>query len=157
MSPAELAALLARLSPDLRALTEPWTIFGGAALAMQGAPANDIPDLDILTSIDGAGWLEVAWQGWRETAYAPNPEEPLRSRFSRYAMPEGAVEVMGDLEIREAGLWRPVTVDEVLQAPFAGAAWPVASLSAQKRILARFGRPKDLAKLERLAAWEAGR
>ncbi len=153
MSPADLAALLARLAPDLEALGESWTIFGGAGLIMQGAPFESAPDLDILTTSAGAAQLEAAWAAWRARDYAPNPQEPLRSRFSRYAMPEGPVEVMGDLQLREAGVWSPVVVDEVVRCAFGGGAWRVASVAAQARILRRFGRPKDLDKLARLAAW----
>jgi hypothetical protein len=140
MSPTDLAALLERLAPDLEALAGPWAIFGSAALLMQGAPIGEVPDLDVLTGGADAARLEAAWSAWRACDYTPDPAAPFRSRFSRYALPEGAVEVMGHLEIRDAGGW-------------SGRAWPVASVAAQVRILRRFGRPKDLEKLARLASW----
>jgi hypothetical protein len=153
MSPTDLAALLERLAPDLEALAGPWAIFGSAALLMQGAPIGEVPDLDVLTGGADAARLEAAWSAWRACDYTPDPAAPFRSRFSRYALPEGAVEVMGHLEIRDAGGWSAVVVDEVVEVPFAGRAWPVASVAAQVRILRRFGRPKDLEKLARLASW----
>lgn len=157
MTPAEVEALLGRLGPDLDALEAPWAIAGSGALLILGLPVDDCPDLDILTTVEGAARLETAWAGWREAGYAPDPAAPFRSRFSRYRTPEGAAEVMGDLKRPTPDGWRRVEAGRVERTPFGGRRWPVPSGPDQLRILREFGRPKDLAKAERLEAWLAGR
>ena len=61
------------------------------------------------------------------------------------------VEVMGDLEVRVAGDWQPVRVASEVQVEVNGQAIPVPALFEQRRILALFGREKDLAKAARIA------
>lgn len=156
MSPAELEALVRRLAPDLARLSEPWAVIGSGALMMVGLPVEDCPDLDILTTGAGAAALEAAWRRWRDGDYAPDPDAGFRSRFSRYLAPEGAFEVMGDLELRTAAGWTPVTVRAVERRRFGGLDMPLPTPAEQLRILREFGRPKDLAKARRLEAWLAG-
>jgi hypothetical protein len=155
MSPMELETLVRRLAPDLAGLTAPWTIIGSGALVMLGLSLDDCPDLDVLTTAAGAERLEAAWDAWREPAYAPDPAAGFRSRFSRYRAPEGAIEVMGDLELRTASGWRPVEVRATETRRFAGVDLPLPTTAEQLRILREFGRPKDLVKAARLEAWLA--
>lgn len=155
MNAAELEALVRRLAPDLTTIDEPWTIIGSGALMMVGLPVADCPDLDIVTTADGAARLEAAWGRWRQADYAPDPAAGFRSRFSRYLAPEGAVELMGDLELRTAEGWRPVVVGATERRRFGGVELPLPTPAEQLRILREFGRPKDLAKAARLEAWLA--
>lgn len=155
MSPADIEALVRRLAPDLARLDEPWTIIGSGALMIVGLPVGDCPDLDIVTTAAGAERLERAWAAWRQADYAPDPAAAFRSRFSRYLAPEGAIEVMGDLKLRTAQGWRPVTVRAMETRRFAGLDLPLPTPAEQLRILHEFGRPKDLAKARRLEAWMA--
>jgi hypothetical protein len=153
MSPDDLQRLVQRLAPDLAGLPEPWTIIGSAALAIVGLPVADCPDLDILTTGAGAAGLEGRWAPRREADYAPDPTAAFRSRFSRYRMPEGAVEVMGDLRLRTAAGWTPVEAREVESRTFGGVQVRVPTPAEQLRVLRAFGRPKDLAKAARLEAF----
>jgi hypothetical protein len=146
MTRAELDALLARLGPDLTRLDAPWAIIGSAGLMLAGVDWPDCADLDILTTTAGAAWLEAAWSHRRDGVYAPDPQAPFRSRFSRYDMAPGAVEVMGDLEVRGAAGWRRLDVAELALMP--GGPWPVPTREEQGRIFRLFGRPKDLAKAQ---------
>lgn len=155
MNLAELEALVRRLAPDLAQLTEPWTIIGSGALMIVGLPVDDCPDLDIVTTAAGAAVLEVAWAQWRQADYAPDPAAAFRSRFSRYLAPEGAIEVMGELQLRTDAGWRPVVLGAIERRRFGGQELPLPTPSEQLRILREFGRPKDLAKAERLEAWMA--
>lgn len=148
MTAADLAVLLGRLRPDLDAMGAPWCVIGGAALMIARAPLDEISDLDILTTAAGALVLEAAWTTRREASYAPDTASPFRSRFSRFAYPEGAVEVMGDLTLNGA----PVTVQEIAAAPFGGATVPIPTLAEQARLLRLFGRPKDKEKLRLLGS-----
>lgn len=155
MSPAELEALVRRLAPELAQLAEPWAVIGSGALMIVGLPVTDCPDLDIVTTAAGAAALEAAWRDWRQGDYAPDPAAGFRSRFSRYLAPEGAIEVMGDLQLRTAKGWRPVVVGATERRRFGGLDVPLPTPAEQLRILREFGRPKDLAKAERLEAWLA--
>jgi len=144
-----------RLAPDLAQLEEPWTIIGSGALMIVGVAVDDCPDLDIVTTAAGAAVLEAAWSASRQADYAPDPAAAFRSRFSRYLAPEGAIEVMGDLQLRTDAGWRPVVVGATERRRFGGLDLAVPTPAEQLRILREFGRPKDLAKAERLEAWLA--
>jgi len=143
----DLARLLDRLARDLDLLAEPWMVIGSAAMILAGLDWPDCADLDILTTRQGAAALEAAWAAWRQADYAPDPDAPFRSRFSRYDFGLRAVEVMGDLEVRTAAGWTPVEVGSPARLPFDGRDWPAPDLARQVAILRLFGRPKDLAKL----------
>ena len=141
MSPAEIDALLARLTPDLDRLAAPWAVIGSGALILLGAPLDEAADLDIVTNPDGAGRLRAAWADWLAPGEAKSPDGPFRSDdFARYETPLGPVEVMGGLRVRGRLL---------------DLAGPIPSAAEQLRILRLFGRPKDLAKAARLEAWLA--
>lgn len=146
MTPAEIDTLLDRLAPDLDALASPWVLIGSAALVLLGAPMGEAADLDIVTSVEGAGRLRAAWAGWLRPDGAKAPDGPFRSDdFARYDTPWGAAEVMGGLRVRN----EPLVIGEL--AP----GLPIPSAAEQLRILRLFGRPKDLAKAARLEAWLA--
>lgn len=144
MSPTQIQALLAQLTPDLDAHAAPWTIIGSGALILLGAPLDAAADLDIVTDAAGAGRLRVAWARWLKAGEAKAPDGPFRSQdFARYETPWGPVEVMGGLQVGG----RPLTIGAT-----AGA---IPSAREQLRILRLFGRPKDLAKAALLEAWMA--
>jgi hypothetical protein len=144
----DLQQLLALTRPALDAMAQPWCVIGSAALMIAKAPIEDCPDLDILTSEAGAAALESAWAEHRELAHAPSAGSPFRSRFSRYAFPPGAVEVMGAMTHYGAA----VAVQEIAVAPFGGLQVPIPTLAEQARLLRLFGRPKDRARLKLLGA-----
>ena len=153
MGPAELGGLLRRLAPALDALDAPWAVIGSGAQMILGLPIAECPDLDILTSEAAAERLETLWAPHR-IPYTPKPG-PFRSRFSRYGFPEGAAEVLGGLELATGEGWRRVEPGLVERRPFGGGSWPVPSPADQLRILAEFGRPKDLERAVRLEAFLA--
>jgi len=144
VSPHDLTLLLARLSPDLEAIDEPWTVIGSAALILLGLPLEDANDLDIVTSVEGAGRLRTLWSNWHCPDEAKVPDGPFRSDdFARYDTPWGPVEVMGGLMIQ----------GEPLVVGARHADLPIPSATEQLRILRLFGRLKDLAKAAQLDAW----
>lgn len=141
MTPAELRNLFTNVEPDLSAFAATWSLIGSGALILLGAPVDEAADLDVVTSVDGAGRLRAAWTGWLEDISPKAPDGPFRSEdFARYATPWGPVEVMGGLRIRGQ--------------PFAPRE-PLPSIDEQLRILRLFGRPKDLAKAAVVEAWRA--
>lgn len=141
MTPDDLRMLFDHVAPDLDAFAAPWSLIGSGALILLGAPIDAAADLDVVTSVAGAGRLEAAWAGWRAPGQAKAPDGPFRSEhFARYATPWGPVEVMGGLRVRG----RPLEVSG-----------PIPGGTEQLRILRLFGRPKDLAKAAVLEAWLA--
>jgi hypothetical protein len=152
VTPLQVIAVLARLRPALDATAQPWCLIGSAALMIAKVPIDRCPDIDVLTTGQGAAFLENAWAEQRQETFAPDPASPFRSRFSRYAFREGAVEVMGDLTFQDA----PVSVQEIAAAPFGGMRVPIPTLAEQARLLRLFGRPKDKARLALLGQMTSG-
>ena len=144
MSPDALAVLLDRLTPDLESIGEPWTVIGSGALILLGLPVESANDLDIVTSVVGAGRLRTVWAEWLSPADGKLPEGSFRSDdFARYETPWGPIEVMGGLRV-----WGEPLVISARRADL-----PIPSAAEQLRILRLFGRPKDLAKAAQLEAW----
>src|SRR4051812_14054279 len=101
MTPFEVETLFNRLAPDLDAFAAPWSLIGSGALILLGAPVDEAADLDVVTSITGAGRLREAWAAWLKAGPAKEPDGPFRSEdFARYETPWGPVEVMGGLRVR---------------------------------------------------------
>lgn len=152
MNLAALQALYERLAPALAGLSQPWCVIGSAAMMVAGAPVADCPDLDIMTTGEGAEALEAAWAGYRDAAYAPDRESLFRSRFSAYDFPEGRVEVMGDLLLKRDGVWTPAPIPAAVEGRLGGLPVRIPTLGGQIALLELFGRPKDLAKAAVLRA-----
>lgn len=141
MTSAELRTLFESVASDLDAFATPWSLIGSGALILLGVPLDEAADLDVVTSVDGAGRLRSAWGGWLDHAEPKAPDGPFQSQdFTRYLTPWGPVEVMGGLKVR--GRLLDVSA-------------PIPSATEQLRILKLFGRPKDLAKAAELEAWMA--
>lgn len=141
MTSDELRHLFDRVVADLDALAAPWMVIGSGALILLGAPQEEAGDLDVVTSVDGARRLRTAWDSWLQAGEAKMPDGPfLSDDFARYVTPWGQVEVMGGLRVR--GHLVEIT-------------GPIPAAAEQLRILRLFGRPKDLAKADRLDAWAA--
>jgi hypothetical protein len=142
MTLTEIETLLLRLTPDLDRHAAPWVLIGSGALMLLGAPFQGAADLDVVTSVDGAGRLRVAWGDWLAPGEPKRPDGPFRSQdFARYETPWGPVEVMGGLCVQG----EPLVVGERVG--------PIPSAAEQLRILRLFGRPKDLDKADRLEVW----
>ncbi|TCV97052.1 hypothetical protein EC912_10146 [Luteibacter rhizovicinus] len=130
-------------------------VIGSAAACVAGADV-DVADIDLLTSSDVAGELEHRWTDRRVASYAPADGHLFRSRFARYAFSDMPVEVMGGLEVAIDGQWRAVDVRDTL--PVSGLRRVrVASVDDQQRLLALFGRPKDVLRAQALRMTGAGR
>ncbi|MGX5731910.1 hypothetical protein ACWKWK_15425 [Pseudoxanthomonas beigongshangi] len=149
---ARLMATLAGLMPIARAcFRDPWWIIGSAGMRLAGVGGTEPNDVDLLCSGRDADALAEAWAAHRDADYRPADDGRFRSRFARFAHLPMPVEVMGDLEVRVAGDWQPVRVASEVQVEVNGQAIPVPALFEQRRILALFGREKDLAKAARIA------
>lgn len=160
-----LTTTLAALADALRSARDPWWIIGSAAVALHGADAGVVGDVDVLTSHRDAAML-CATQNLQIASTTPVPPTPVppspgpptpgerfRSRlFARWTAPPLAVEVMADLAVSTQTGWhrvRPTT-----RVPLETDGGPIFIPSADEMIaiLHLFGRDKDLGRAVALIA-----
>ncbi len=158
---ADAAALHATLSAALPVLQthcrDPWWLIGSAALHVSGVPDIAVHDIDVLVTDADAVRLLAHWRERIDETFQPERTDLFRSRFGRiggFALP---LEVMGNLELRRAGEWRPVWPADRVTITWCGLTMHVPSLQAQSAILESFGRPKDVAKAEAVRRYLRGR
>lgn len=153
LSPA-LYATLAEIVPDLHVqCAEPWCLIGSTAALLLGASVSPA-DVDVLTSRADAETLMRLWASRREPV-AEDADMHFRSHFARFRFPGVPVEVMGDLAVNTPDGWQAIQAGRLVLVGVNGLAVPVPAIDEQLRILASFGRDKDLrhaAALRALAA-----
>jgi hypothetical protein len=133
---------------------DPWVVIGSAACALAGGNV-EVADLDLLTSTADAQRLIDLWSAQLDASYIPAGADHFRSRFARFQFPGMPLEVMGDLQWRDADGWHAVRVNHIVHVSIEDIAVPIPSRTEQIRILESFGRPKDLARAELLRALSA--
>jgi hypothetical protein len=149
-----LHAGLRHALPELaRTFRDPWWIIGSAAMALAGVPGTAPQDIDVLCSRDDALRLQAAWVPHADAAYRPQDEARFRSEFARFTHLPMPLEVMGGLEVMTPEGWRPLQMLDHATLEVEGHAIRVPTLAEQQRIFTLFGRPKDLAKAARIAAF----
>ena len=147
---ADLAGTLDVIAAGCAALQDDWWVFGGAAMALAGVPDLSPPDVDLIVSERDAQSLIAAWDAQIQTG-APSPL--FRSRiFARATTTPLPIEVMAGFEVCEAGQWSPVLPTTRQPVAFGAGAIVIPSAAEQAQICRRFGRPKDLARLDALQA-----
>ena len=128
----------------------PWWIITGAAVALHGIDAGPVGDVDVLLDLVDARRI-LAAIGIAPEAKPPHPA--FRSTlFATWRSPPLPVEFMAGFQHREASQWvavRPTTRERIAVA---GGAVFVPDRAELERMLRRFGRPKDIARADRLAA-----
>ncbi len=145
--PAALEASLREVLPVLaRETCSPWWLIGSAALVAWGVPGIDCHDVDLLLSPGDAARVEARWSDRRDPAFVPGNDALFRSHFVRYRGFDLPVEVMGGLDLRVEGGWRPVRPSDRRRLALPCGELLLPSLPAMIEILDAFGRPKDLRK-----------
>lgn len=118
---------------------DPWWIIGSAAVALHGADAGSIDDIDIvLTAADAERVLPPLGV---ELAAGSSDGQFRSAIYNRWTKPQHPAEFMAGFELCEDGNWSPVTFAtrvEVRVDIF------VPSRDELHSLLLRFGRPKDL-------------
>lgn len=141
---------IAPLVDDLNHADIHWTIFGSAALLLNGIELN-VNDIDILLSREAAELLERKWRNLRATAEkscTPTGTGLFRSRLSRYLSAGLPIELSGGLELRKGTAWQPVTATEIY---IGEQGIHYCSLADCVRLLHTFDRPKDKERLKLIA------
>lgn len=159
MTPA-LTTTLAAVADALRSARDPWWIIGSAAVALHGADAGVVGDVDVLTSHRDAAML-CATQNLEiasptpvpPTPVPPTPRQLFRSRlFARWTAPPLAVEVMADLAVSTPAGWHRVRPTTRVPLETDGGAVFIPSADEMIAILHLFGRDKDLFRAAALIA-----
>ena len=142
-----LVETLDRVARAGQGLAEPWWIFGSAAMALAGVRRLDPPDVDVMSTADGARVL-LARLGGEPVVGGPGR---VRSQvFGKCLDGPLAIEVMGGFEVATAEGWTPVALRTRRRIAWpAGDLW-IAEPAEQAAVCRLFGRPKDLARARML-------
>jgi hypothetical protein len=150
---AKIIELLALIYPDLQQLESDYFVLGSCALLLSGLPISTITDLDLLVSSADADHLKRKWADRIRKNFTPENQHLFRSNFARFDFGELDVEVMGDLEVCKNNEWLPVLVNQTTEISINGMILKIPTLEEQKRIFTLFGREKDVAKANQIAAY----
>jgi hypothetical protein len=129
--------------------SEPWWIIGSAAVALHGAPAPAVRDIDLLMEpADARHFL----------ARVGAPSDPGRDHpqfrsavFGTWREPPLPVEIFADFRIRGADGWRRIRLESREAVSVAGRTVFVPSSAELHALLLSFGRPKDVERARLLA------
>ena len=143
-----LARTLAMTAEAVAEAANPWWIIGSAAVALHGAEAPGVRDVDLLMSARDAEQT-LRRLGAEIRAGAPSPR--FRSAvFGVWSAPPLPVEIMGGFRLATAGGWRAVRPQSRQPFRLAGRELFAPSAAELGGILRAFGRPKDLERLRLL-------
>ncbi|MDP9237636.1 MAG: hypothetical protein M3P30_09635 [Chloroflexota bacterium] len=94
-----LRAILRCIIPSMFKAQEPWALMGSTASVLQGLDGYSPPDIDLVTTMNGAYIMEGCVGNWgatvRPVSYSVSP--PYASHFGIFEVADVKVEVMGDL------------------------------------------------------------
>ena len=137
------------LGEAMAAARDPWWIIGSAAVALHGADAGMIGDVDVVLSVPDAHRLCAM----RDVAIGQTAAHPLfRSRlFARWTGTPLAIELMAGFEVATADGWHPVNPVSRQRIETGGATVYVPVAGELIALLRLFGRRKDLTRAAALA------
>jgi hypothetical protein len=99
-----LASVVHTIIPSMFKAQQPWAVMGSTASVLQGIPDYVPPDIDLVTTMEGAyimsGAVGHAGTVIRQVGFSVS--EPYSSHFGIFEVQGIKVEVMGDLIIRVA-------------------------------------------------------
>lgn len=148
--PAPLIQTLGPVAAIMEEARDPWWIIASAAAALHGASPIIVADVDVLLSVEDINRL-LPVLGIEPYRGPPNPL--FRSEvLAKWPAPPVPVDLMAGFEHRIGDSWHPVQ-PVTRQAITIGAATVyVPERDELRRIIAGFGRPKDLERARLLAA-----
>lgn len=140
--PAPLIETLGSVAAIMETAREPWWIIASAAAALHGASPITVADVDVLLSVEDIGRL-LPLLGIEPYRGPPNPL--FRSEvMAKWPAPPVPVDLMAGFEHRVGDAWHRVQ-PKTRQAVRIGAATVhVPERDELRRMIAGFGRPKDL-------------
>ncbi|MBR3191619.1 hypothetical protein [Bosea sp. (in: a-proteobacteria)] len=147
--PAPLVETFVSVAAIMATAREPWWIIASAAAALHGANPITVADVDVLLSVEDISRI-LPWLGIEPYMGPPNPL--FRSEvLAKWLAPPVSVDFMAGFEYRVGETWHPVQ-PTTRQAITVGAATVyVPERDELRRIIAGFGRPKDIERARLLA------
>jgi S-adenosylmethionine-dependent methyltransferase len=115
------------------------TVTGSANLALHGVPVA-VKDVDLEMSAKDAQRFQKRYAGEAKLPLTLREDEQYRSYFGRYEIEGVIVEVMGDLQRRERGSWKPTANIHLEQLDLEGVAVQAAWLEEETLANLRRGR-----------------
>ena len=147
--PAPLIESLGSVAAVMETAREPWWIIASAAAALHGATPITVADVDILLSVADIGRI-LPQLGIEPYPAPPNPI--FRSRvLAKWPGPPVPVDLMAGFEHRVGDTWHPVRPLTRQPIRIGAATVYVPERDELRRIIAGFGRPKDLERARLLA------
>jgi len=144
-----LAGTLAAVAQALATDADGWWIIGSAAVALHGADAGDVHDVDLLVDRAIVGPL-VRRLGLTPLTLPPHPL--FRSAvFARWLGLPRPVEIMAGLAVAAGDGWQDVRLRSRQRVAIDGASLFVPEADELLRLLHLFGRPKDRVRAAALA------
>jgi hypothetical protein len=149
-----VAATLADVAQLMRPARHPWWIIGSGAVALHGAEAGDVHDIDVL--IDRADAPAVLTAAGLTPLTMP-PDPLLRSDiFAVWPGADVPVEIMAGFAIAGLQGWWPVQPETREAIAVRDTTLFVPARSELVALLHRMGRPKDLRRAAALEEREPG-
>lgn len=148
--PAPLLETLAHLVKLTAQASQPWWVFGGAAMRLHGAIDIEPADVDVLLApadasliLQNAGITQTSDGGsgrFRSEVYGTITSTPL------------PIDIMGGFSVHDGANWHPVTLTSIEHIALPFGLVPVPSLPELIATTRQLGRPKDLERAARLEA-----
>lgn len=146
---APLIETLGSVAAIMEKAREPWWIIASAAAALHGASPITVADVDILLSVEDVDRL-LPLLGIEP--YRGPPNLLFRSQvLAKWPAPPVPVDLMAGFEHRVGEAWHPVQPVTRQAITIGAAAVYVPERDELRRIIERFGRPKDLERARLLA------
>jgi hypothetical protein len=142
--PEPLEQSLARVAELGLAAADPWWVISSAAVALHGAPADDVRDVDLLMS--GRDAKEALIRVGVEP-HSGRATRLFRSAiFGTWHGPPLPVEIFGDFQFAGPDGWSRVAPRSREAIAIGNHILFVPSAAELRQLLIGFGRPKDLAR-----------
>lgn len=150
--PASLIETLGSVAAIMETARDPWWIIASAAAALHGAKPITVADVDVLLSVEDISRI-LPVLGIEPYRGPPNPL--FRSRvLAKWPAPPVPVDLMAGFEHRVGETWHPVQPTTRQAITIGGGTVHVPERDELRRIIAGFGRPKDLERARLLADGE---
>lgn len=132
-------AVMRDIAITLRGAGIPFTVIGGASVALHGVPIR-VKDIDILTTVEGAYRFGELLASYATSPVALSDNGVYRSHFGRFNFGGVDVEVMAALERWHGGQWIDTTSATLDSVDLDGVAVPVPWLEEEWLAYIRRGR-----------------
>lgn len=145
---ASLATPVRAAANVMKAARDPWWIISSAAVALHGADAGHVADVDVLLSVNDAEYL-LPPLGLELQPGSDHPD--FRSNiFGTWTAPPLQIEFMAGFWYRSGVNWLPVQPRTREAIEVGDITVFVPSREELSQLLRNFGRPKDLARANKL-------